>query len=91
MKNTWISERILNSRAWNWVKILGAIIGLLTGIMAIVNYCTDNWILDSILPSSKPTFTIEQTVSPETLKKAKEQGSTIILDKSFTIYPEAKK
>lgn len=86
-KKIWLSEKILNSRFWNWVKIIGAILGVLTGILALVNYFTDNMIMDAVF---KPTLTIEQTISPEALNKARESNSPIRIEKGITVYPKEK-
>ena len=86
-KNFWPSEKILQSRIWNWIKIIGGIVAVMAGITTLIDWYGDHFIYDTFFSTQ---VTIEQTVSPETLKKARDSGNIIRLEKGITIYPKEK-
>jgi len=86
-KKFWPSEKILQSRIWNWIKIIGGIVAVLAGITTLIDWWGDHFIYDKFFG---PQITIEQTISPEAMKKARESNSPIRIEKGITIYPKEK-
>jgi len=78
---------MLDSKFWLWFTRIVAILGLLTGGLALYDYMTDNE-RDVVIEHGDGSMTIEQTVDPETLKKYRDGDGTIRLEKGITILPE---
>ena len=84
----WLSQKILESRLWKWLTIIGTILGILTAATALVDWWGNHFISKPVIEYFQgPSIKLEQTIDPEVLKRHKDSNSTIRIEKGITIYP----
>jgi len=78
---------MLQGKFWLWFARIVALLGLLTGGLALHDYLTTNK-RGVVIEHRDGSMTIEQTVDPETLERYRDGDGTIRLEKGITILPE---
>jgi len=84
----WLPDKILQSKFYKWLIIMTTIIGLLVGILTLIDWIGDNFIYDKVFGT---TLKIEQTIDPEVLKNARKTHIPIRIEKGITVYPPDEK
>ena len=70
----YLKEAALRRKIWKWVTIIGTVLGLLTGGIALYEYLSED------------EFIIEQRMSPEAMDSIRERldrGEEVILEKGI--------
>ncbi len=82
MKKKLPSEKILQSRIFNWLKIIGMLVAVLAGITTLIDWWFDHFLYNRFFTT--PELVIEQRLSPEAMKELK-KGNKITIEKGIRL------